>query len=104
MKITGISTRLIEVDASARYKDGVIPPGRPESWLYPLLTVHTDEGIEGLSMAYGPHGDGAALAEVLHAAYRPEIMGEDPLDTKSSGRNFGESSDTSTTSAIRCSG
>ena len=82
MKITGISTRLIEVDASARYKDGVIPPGRPESWLYPLLTVHTDEGIEGLSMAYGPHGDGAALAEVLHAAYRPEIMGEDPLDTE----------------------
>jgi hypothetical protein len=44
MKITGISTRLIEVDARARYKDGVIPPGRPESWLYPLLTVHTDEG------------------------------------------------------------
>jgi len=82
MKITGISTRLIEVDAHARYKDGVIPPGRPLSWLYPLLTVHTDAGVEGHSMAYGPHGDGAALSEVLHAAYRPEIVGEDPLDTE----------------------
>ncbi|MFO1449985.1 MAG: enolase C-terminal domain-like protein [Opitutaceae bacterium] len=82
MKITGISTRLIEVDAKPRYKDGVVPPGRPASWHYPLLTVHTDEGVDGHSMAYGPHGDGVALVEVLHEAYRKEIVGEDPLDTE----------------------
>lgn len=82
MKITGITTRLIEVDARPRYKDGVIPGGRPLSWYYPLLIVHTDDGIDGHSMAYGPHGDGAALAEMLHAIYRPELVGEDPLDTE----------------------
>jgi L-alanine-DL-glutamate epimerase-like enolase superfamily enzyme len=82
MKITGFSTRLLEVDARARYKDGRVPPGRPVVWNYPLLTIHTDAGIEGHSMAYGPHGDGAALAENLHAIYRPELMGENPLNTE----------------------
>jgi L-alanine-DL-glutamate epimerase-like enolase superfamily enzyme len=82
MKITGLSTRLIEIDARPRYRDGVIPPGRPAAWLYPLLTVHTDSGLEGHAMAYGPHGDGAALADVLHAAYAPEILGEDALATE----------------------
>jgi L-alanine-DL-glutamate epimerase-like enolase superfamily enzyme len=82
MKITGITTRLIEVDPRPRYLGGVIPPGRPTRWLYPLLTVHTDAGIDGHSMAYGPHGDGTALVEVLHAAYAPEIVGRDPLDTE----------------------
>ena len=82
MKITGFTTRLIEIDPRPRYKDGVIPPGRPKTWLYPLLTVHTDSGVDGHSMAYGPHGDGAALAEMLHALYWPELAGEDPLETE----------------------
>ena len=82
MKITGITTRLIELDPRARYKDGVIPAGRPASWHFPLLTVHTDEGLEGHSMAYGPHGDGAALADMLHVIYRPELVGEDALNTE----------------------
>jgi len=82
MKITGFTTRLLEVDATPRYKDGIIPPGRPSSWLYPLLIIHTDAGLEGHSMAYGPHGDGAALADQLHALYRPELIGEDPFDTE----------------------
>lgn len=82
MKITGLTTRLLEVDARPRYKDGIVPPGRPKSWLYPLLYIHTDAGLEGCSMAYGPHGDGAALADQLHAIYSPELAGEDPLDTE----------------------
>jgi L-alanine-DL-glutamate epimerase-like enolase superfamily enzyme len=82
MKITGITTRLLEVDAHSRYKDGRIPSGRPKSWLYPLLHIHTDAGLVGNSMAYGSHGDGAALADQLHAIYCRELVGEDPLDTE----------------------
>lgn len=82
MKITGITTRLLEVDPSSRYKDGMIPEGRPRVWKYPLLTIHTDEGIEGFSMAYGPHGDGPALADMLHDIYLPEVRGENPLDSE----------------------
>lgn len=33
-------------------------------------------------MAYGPHGDGPALAEMLHVIYRPELVGEDPFNTE----------------------
>jgi L-alanine-DL-glutamate epimerase-like enolase superfamily enzyme len=79
MKITGISVRLIEIDPAPRYRDGRIPPGRPLKWRYPLLTVHTDGGVDGHSMAYGPHGDGVALADTLKQVYEPLILGEDPM-------------------------
>lgn len=78
MKITGLTTRLLKIDCASRYRDGVVPPGRPKFWLYPLVTLHTDEGLEGYSMAYGPHGDGAALAEILHESFFPQIVGLDP--------------------------
>ncbi|MES2694131.1 MAG: enolase C-terminal domain-like protein [Verrucomicrobiota bacterium] len=82
MIITGITTRLIAVDPRPRYHDGRIPPGRPATWHFPLLTLHTDAGLEGYSTAYGPHGDGAALAEVLHTVYAPELVGENPLHSE----------------------
>lgn len=78
MKITGLSARLLEIDPTPRYKDGRIPPGRPTVWRFPLITVHTDEGVDGHSMAYGPHGDGAAIVEILTHLYLPEMRGEDP--------------------------
>ncbi len=83
MKITDLTTRLIAVDPRPRYLDGRIPPGRPSVWHYPLVTVHTDSGISGHSMAYGPHGDGAALADILHHVYRSELLGENPLHIES---------------------
>ncbi len=79
-RITKIDLRLIDIDPSTRYKDGKIPPGRPNRWTFPLLTIHTDAGISGHSMAYGPQGDGAALAEILRFVYLPEIVGENPLN------------------------
>jgi len=82
MKITGLSVRLLEFDPSSRYRDGRIPPGRPKTWRFPLVTVRTDEGLEGYSMAYGPHGDGPALADMLRQVYEPLIVGEDPLRTE----------------------
>jgi len=77
MKINGLTTRLLKIDASKRYKDGIVPPGRPAQWLFPLVTLGTDEGIEGYSMAYGPHGDGRALADILHESFWPQIRETD---------------------------
>jgi L-alanine-DL-glutamate epimerase-like enolase superfamily enzyme len=79
MKITGLSSRLIEIDPRPRYRDRRIPSGKPSVWRFPLITVQTDEGIEGYSMAYAPHGDGQAIADVLEAVYLPEILEENPL-------------------------
>jgi len=78
MKITKLTTRLLKIDASKRYKDEIVPPGRPTHWLFPLLTLDTDEGIEGYSMAYGPHGDGRAQADILHESFWPQILGANP--------------------------
>ncbi|MSU73422.1 MAG: hypothetical protein EXS43_13970 [Opitutus sp.] len=78
MKLTGLTTRLLKVAAASRYKDGVVPGGRPSHWYFPFVTLHTDEGLEGHSMIYGPHGDGRALAEILHESYWPQIAGMDP--------------------------
>lgn len=78
MKITGLTTQLLKIDCASRYRDGRVPAGRPPHWLYPLVTLHTDEGLDGHSMAYGPHGDGRALAEILHESYFPQIAGLDP--------------------------
>lgn len=79
MKITEVTTRVIEIDPRPRYKDGVVPPGRPTTWRFPLLTVHTDDGIEGHSTGFGPHGDGLAIVESIHTVYAPEILGADPV-------------------------
>lgn len=78
MKISGLTTRLLKVDASRRYRDGFVPPGRPSHWFFPLVMVHTDEGIDGYSMAYGPHADGSGLVDLLHDSYLPQIVGGDP--------------------------
>jgi len=78
MRITGLTTRLLAVDPTPRYRDGVIPPGRPRVWHFPLITLHTDAGLDGHAMAYGPHGDGEALARILRHVYLPELIGADP--------------------------
>ncbi|WP_084441926.1 mandelate racemase/muconate lactonizing enzyme family protein [Termitidicoccus mucosus] len=78
MKITGIVTRLLKVDASSRYANGHIPAGRPRHWHFPLITLKTDEGVEGHSMAYGPHGDGRGLADLARDSYFPQIKDLDP--------------------------
>lgn len=81
MKITGLTTRIIEFDPTPRYGGHPIPAGRPKTWQFPLVVVHTDEGLEGYSMGYGPHGDGPSLAHNLHAVYAAELLGEDPRQT-----------------------
>lgn len=79
MKITGLTTRLIEIDPRTRYRDGRVPVGRPQRWHFPFVTLHTDEGIAGYSTGFGPHGDGVAIAETLHSVYFADLVGTDPL-------------------------
>lgn len=78
MRITALTTRLLELDAAPRYgREGVLP-GRPRTWHYPLVTVHTDEGVDGHTMGYGNQGDGRAIAHLVHDVFFAEIAGEDP--------------------------
>lgn len=78
MKITGITTRIIELDPRTRYRDGKVPAGRPLKWRFPFITLHTDEGLEGYSTGFGPHGDGPAIAETVHSVYAIDLLGQDP--------------------------
>ena len=82
MKISGLTIRLIEIDARPRFGAEDVPPGRPTEWHYPLVTVHTDERIDGHTMGYGNQGDGRAIAYLMRDLFWAEIRGEDPCDTK----------------------
>lgn len=79
MRITKITTRIIEFDPTPRYSGKPIPKGRPLTWKFPLVTLHTNEGLEGYATGYGPHGDGQALGEITHHVYSQELLGEDPM-------------------------
>ncbi|MAS33988.1 MAG: hypothetical protein CL610_08270 [Anaerolineaceae bacterium] len=79
MKITGLTARLLEIDARPRFGDEGVPPGRPSVWHYPLFVLHTDAGIDGYSMGYGNQGDGKALAHLVRDVYLAELLGENPL-------------------------
>jgi len=82
MKLDKIEITILEFPPHARYKDGKIPPGRPQTWQFPLIKLHTDDGLVGHSMIYGPHGDGPAMADILRKTYWPEMKGRDPRDTE----------------------
>ncbi len=79
MRITGLTTRLLRVESAPRYGVEGIPPGRPPWWEYPLVTIHTDGGVEGYSMGYGNQGTGRAIAHALREVVYHEIVGADPL-------------------------
>ncbi len=79
MHITGMTARLLEIDARPRFGDEGVPPGRPATWHYPLIILHTDSGIDGYTMGYGNQGDGRALAYLVRDVYLAELLGENPL-------------------------
>jgi L-alanine-DL-glutamate epimerase-like enolase superfamily enzyme len=80
MKITGISTRIVRQSSALWYAPHPIPDGYTPHFDFPLTTIHTDEGIEGYTMDYGPLGQGAASAHALHAIYYNDLVGQDPLN------------------------
>jgi L-alanine-DL-glutamate epimerase-like enolase superfamily enzyme len=80
MKLTGLTIRQLAIDAAPRYGPEGIPPGRPATWHYPLITLHTDEGIDGHTMGYGNQGDGRAISCLMRDVFWPKIRGENPLE------------------------
>jgi L-alanine-DL-glutamate epimerase-like enolase superfamily enzyme len=79
MKITGITTRLVRRSSELWYAPNPVPAGYPDCFEFPLTTIHTDEGIEGHTMDYGPLGQGRASAIATHDIYRYDLIGRNPL-------------------------
>ena len=79
MKITGMVTRVLALDAQPWYGDSPIPDDVPPVWHFPLTCVTTDEGIDGYTMGYGANGEGIGSAHQLHDVYLRAILGKDPL-------------------------
>ena len=79
MKITGMVTRVLALDAQPWYGDSPIPDDVPPVWHFPLTCVTTDEGVDGYTMGYGVNGEGIGSAHQLHDVYLRAILGKDPL-------------------------
>jgi len=80
MKITDITTRLIKLPAEDWFAPGPVPAGHVPFWEMALTTLHTDEGIEGYTMGYGPLGQGRGSAYHIHDVYYYDLVGKDPLN------------------------
>jgi L-alanine-DL-glutamate epimerase-like enolase superfamily enzyme len=78
MRITGISSRLIGVDATPQYAGRKPEPGDPSQWDYLVTTVSTDEGIEGYSMMWGLAGEARGLGYNLRDVFTKALIGADP--------------------------
>ena len=80
MKITKIESRIIGYDVAEAWLPEGPPEGIASTWYqYCLDAFHTDEGIVGYTMQNTNIEDGAQMADVLHSAYAPQLLGEDPL-------------------------
>ena len=79
MRITGLSSRILEYDLREAWGEGRIPEGI-HSTRVPVSfdTLHTDEGIDGWTMEYGGLGEGRAIGHVLHEAYANDLIDRDP--------------------------
>ena len=83
MKITGIESRVIGYDVAEAWGEGVLPEGISTSWYeYSFDTLTTDEGVVGHTMQNANLRDGAAVVNVLHDLYAPQVIGEDPLESE----------------------
>ena len=83
MKITDITTRIIKLPAETWFAPEPIPAGHVPFWEMAFTTLHTDEGIEGYTMGYGPLGQGRGSAYHIHDVYYHDLVGKDPLNHES---------------------
>ena len=81
LRITGMVTRVLALDAQPWYGESRIPDDVPPVWNFPLTCVTTDEGIDGWTMGYGANGEGVGSAYQLHDVYLRAILGHDPCNT-----------------------
>jgi L-alanine-DL-glutamate epimerase-like enolase superfamily enzyme len=80
MRITEISTRRLRLGAEPWFAPRPIPTGRVPYFEFPFTTLHTDEGIEGYTMDYGPLGQGRGSAYAVHDIFYHDLVGQDPLN------------------------
>jgi L-alanine-DL-glutamate epimerase-like enolase superfamily enzyme len=52
--------------------------GKGQTWDVVTVKIETDEGIEGISFAWGARS-GKVTADIIHELIRPAILGEDPM-------------------------
>ena len=80
MKITAIESRVIGYDIAEAW-GGHHARGHPldAGTSTRFDTFHTDEGVVGYTMQNANVRDGAAIIDVLHDMYAPQVIGEDPI-------------------------
>ncbi len=88
MTITDITTRIVRQSSALWYGPRPIPAGYPPYFDFPLTTIHTDEGIEGYTMDYGPLGQGRGSAHALHDIYYYDLVGQNPLHHEAIWQRF----------------
>jgi L-alanine-DL-glutamate epimerase-like enolase superfamily enzyme len=82
LKITQVEIRRLQIDASPWYFGNPIPPDEPSVWEYPLVTIRTDEGVDGYATGYGANGEGRPNAYAIRDAYASALIGQDPLHSE----------------------
>lgn len=80
MKITEITTRRVRRSSELWFAPLPPPEGAPRFFEFSLTTLHTDEGIEGHTMDYGPLGQGRGSSYAVHDIFYADLIGEDPLN------------------------
>ncbi len=88
MKITDITTRIVRQSSELWYAPNPIPQGYTPYFDFPLTTIHTDAGIEGYTMDYGPLGQGRGSAYAVHDIYYYDLVGQDPLNHEAIWQRF----------------
>jgi L-alanine-DL-glutamate epimerase-like enolase superfamily enzyme len=83
LRITDIELIISQVDEPGALDESPAKPGEgsdfaPKSEIV-VVTIKTDGGIDGHGFGWGVKG-GARLAHAIAEVYRPELLGEDPLD------------------------
>ena len=78
MRVTGITTRILAYDLRPAWGDHPPEGIFDTTYRIPLVTLHTDAGIDGHAMQYGGLGEGRAMGHVLHEAYAGDVIGRDP--------------------------
>lgn len=79
MKITDITTYRTRIDAAPWFYPRPIPKDHVPYWEFPFTVLHTDEGIDGYTMDYGPLGQGRGSAYLIHDVFYHDLVGKNPL-------------------------
>jgi L-alanine-DL-glutamate epimerase-like enolase superfamily enzyme len=79
VRITGIRSRVLKIDAPEAYARHATEPGPAREWLYLLTTVATDAGVEGHTMMWGPNREGRGIGHLARDIFGETLVGTDAL-------------------------